>query len=388
MYRPDPNNDGEMLGCPASVRLGQGAPDTTSYFAAEGTAAHWISEICRNEEKPASEYLGYTDGEMLDPDGNHIKCDQEMVDGVQYFLDYVNAIPHTVAFYEIKVTYMQWVEDDGFGTLDDIRIDEDLGVVHITDLKYGKGIQVYAENSIQLMLYALGVYEMYGDLYDFDKFVLAICQPRLDHIDEWEISLTELLEWANTVVRPAAELTREEDAPINAGSWCRWCPIKARCRTRANWILKISHIDDLMDNSDIATVLPHLDTIRGWCNEVEEVALSEVQKGSYVGGYYLSEGRSDRKWRDPEAVVKAMRNYKFRVTDIYEKKLVTPAKFEKLPGAGKEHPVLKRHVEKPRGKPKLTPPWVDKPKFGPDAKEEFDDISDDFADFEGGDLLE
>ena len=382
LYRPDlDSTDGGMFGCPASVRLTEGMPDTGSIFAAEGTAAHWISELCRIDEVPAEEFLGHTDDEkMAHPDGGSFVCDQEMVDGVNYFIEYVNGLPAEARFFEPKVSYMQWVEDDGFGTADDVRFDETMGVCYITDLKYGKGVQVYAAWSVQLMLYALGVLETWGDDYEFDSFKLIICQPRLDHIDEWSISVRDLIDWANTVVRPGAELTREEDAPIQAGSWCRWCPLKKRCRTRTVWMITTADIELSLSNIELGLLLPLLPSIRSWCTDMEDLGLSEVQKGSQVGGWYLTEGRSIRIWKDPDKVEKSMRSNKFKVADTHTRKLISPAQFEKL--AGKKHPIMLRHVNKPQGKPVMTPPWSNKPRYALDVSAELDMDMSDFKDLE------
>lgn len=381
--REEPDNPDLRMGCPASVRLSDGAPDTLSIFAAEGTAAHWINELCAIFEVPVSEYLGHTDKHMPHPDGSTIVCDQEMVDGVQSFRDYVNSFPSDVTFAEIKVTYMDWVEDDGFGTADDIRILESEGLCRVTDLKYGKGVQVYAPWNVQLMLYALGAWSTFSHLYEWDRFILAINQPRLDHIDEWEISVKDLLEWANTVVRPGAELTRDPNAPIRPGEWCQFCRIKTRCRTRARFVMDISDGLELMSNEELALALPHLDAIRAWCNDVEQVSLSEVNKGSRVGGYFLAEGRSNRAWRDSEAVERSMRNYKFRMKEIFPPTLISPTQFEKL--AGKKHPILKKHVFKPQGKPVLVPPGSRRKAYALSAETEFDET--DLSDWEEEDLL-
>ena len=41
---------------------------------------------------------------------------------------------------------------------------------------------------------------------DIKTVKTAIVQPRLDNISEWEISVDELLEWAENTLKPIAEL--------------------------------------------------------------------------------------------------------------------------------------------------------------------------------------
>lgn len=360
------------LNCPGSVRLTAEIEDEQSMYSAEGHAAHYVSELCRKKGQPASEYLGYTDENMVWPDGKPIVCDQEMVDGVQYFLDYVNALPGE-PFYELRVSYSQWIPG-AFGTADDIRIAEP--VCYVSDFKYGKGVQEWAEKNAQLMLYGAGTLEELEHLYEIEEFRLAIIQPRLDHVSEWSLTRKELLRWLRDVAAPGARETEEEHAEVKPGPWCQFCKIKLRCRERANWVLGVTdEAGPLFDNAELALVLPHLDAIRGWCNDMEQLAMSEIQKGSRVGDYKLVEGRSNRSWRDEEKAIRALRNtYKLKVNDIQPRKLLSPPQLEKL--VGKKHPIFQgdRYVYKPQGRPKLAPGSDSRPSFEIDPQKEFDSV--------------
>ncbi|SUU80676.1 Protein of uncharacterised function (DUF2800) [Alloiococcus otitis] len=48
----------------------------------------------------------------------------------------------------------------------------------------------------QLMLYALGAYEKFDFVYDFETITMTIVQPRLDHLDSFTVATDELLYWA------------------------------------------------------------------------------------------------------------------------------------------------------------------------------------------------
>ena len=89
---------------------------------------------------------------------------------------------------------------------------------------------VSAENNSQMRLYALGALEMFGDLYDIDTVSMTIYQPRLSNISTDTISRADLLEWAETVLRPVAELAYKGEGELNAGSWCRFCKLRSTCR--------------------------------------------------------------------------------------------------------------------------------------------------------------
>ena len=44
--------------CPASVSLEATFPDEESFYAAEGTAAHALAEMCLKSQKPPESYMG------------------------------------------------------------------------------------------------------------------------------------------------------------------------------------------------------------------------------------------------------------------------------------------------------------------------------------------
>lgn len=398
-----PSASERWMNCLGSVLATIDMEDQSSEYAIEGTAGHTVTEWCRNEGKPAKDYLGVLVRVKLaqkDKKGNalfqDVEVDQEMVDAVQTFLDYVDALPGDV-FVEERVSYTEWVKD-GFGTSDDIRIADKL--CNVTDYKHGKGIQVFAPENPQLKLYALGVYHDYGHLYDIDNFRLNICQPRLNHVDEWEISLEDLLEWAEEEVRPVAEIAMQPGAPFKAGDWCRFCLLKDECKTRGKAVFEaaVGDFDDLDAETPVETIdanrltleeiglmLPFLPFIKSFCEDLDKHALSEIGKGKTIphpvtGDYKLVEGRSNRIWKNKAnegedrdaAIVRLLRRAKMKVADIFTKNLKGPAAIEKV--IGKKVLAELELVEKPPGKPKLVPGTDKRPTLEIKAEDEFDPV--------------
>lgn len=362
------------LMCPGSVLLTKDMEDTDSIYAAEGTFAHWIAQLAREQNKPASKFVGTVS------ECGRFTVDKAFAEGIQAFLDYVNQFPGD-PFFEYRVGYDAWVEG-GFGTADDIRINE--GTCYITDLKFGKGVQVYAQENTQLMMYALGVFQELGHLYDISHFQLNISQPRLDHIDEFLITCEEILMWATNDVQPTSEVALKEGAPFKAGDHCRWCPAKGTCAHRAKWVFDniIDEIDDvegarlstpgLMNVDALAQAMDMVGSVRQWCTDIEVHVLSEVQKGHDVGGWKMVAGRANRQWRDEAKAEEALRAAKVKVSDIFPKHIVSPAQAEKL--VGKTHKLLKEQVYQPQGKPKLAPPSDPRVSVAPDPEAELEDL--------------
>lgn len=181
------SGSGRWLACPASIQMEEGLPDTTSEAAAEGTLAHYMGEQALRSGRSAHEVLlevPFADVVGV-PEATLEAWDSEMADYVQIYLDYVRQIPGEL-FVETRVNFSH-VVPGGFGTSDALVFNHDTGQLHVVDLKYGKGHRVLAERNTQLGLYALGAINDLSWLGEIKSVVLVVVQPRLDHIDEWEV---------------------------------------------------------------------------------------------------------------------------------------------------------------------------------------------------------
>lgn len=219
-----PSSSERWMNCPGS----RGGPQTE--YAAEGTAAHSLSEWVR-QGKPLAGFKG----KILQVGEYQFKVGKPLMDSVQTFVDSVNAEGPGAALTEERVRYDDLVPG-AFGTADHARLRDFWTMVK--DFKHGKGVVVGAKMNPQLMLYALAIYFKYRWIYEFDRFVLAICQPRVRHFDEWEVSLGHLLQWGYDVVRPAykrALISTER----HAGPHCKFCGLKNECSERAAY--KVAH---------------------------------------------------------------------------------------------------------------------------------------------------
>lgn len=225
-----PSSSDRWMNCPGSVLLTKGMKGQSEY-AAEGTAAHTLSEWVREQGLPAEHWKGTT----IVVGDYQFKVGKPMIDSVQYFVDDCAKIPGAACIEEM-VGYEELVPG-GFGTLDDGRLED--WICTLTDLKHGTGVKVFAKDNFQLMLYALGLYFKWKWLYEFAHFRLRICQPRLRHFESFEISLGHLLQWGYDVVRPAAKLALTPGAPLRAGNWCKFCKIKNSCEIRANYKMEM-----------------------------------------------------------------------------------------------------------------------------------------------------
>lgn len=338
--------------CPGSVRLSEQCPEPEgSSYAEEGTLAHAVAElklkIAMDQPTTAGELKRLTKDPLWDG---------EMDEATDFYRDIViehlQAADDSMLMIEQRVDFSEWVPG-GFGTSDAVIISDD--TIEIIDFKYGKGVRVDAKDNSQMRLYALGAFEIFGDLYDFDKVVMTIVQPRLDHVSTEELTVDELLTWAQDVVVPAAK----DDATICAGDWCRWCPAKAICRARAEANLALARYDfkdpDLLDESEIGEILRQADELQKWVADVQEHALKQALDGTQYDGWKLVEGRSVRKYADELKVAEALQKVGYKEAVLYERKLLGLTAMEKLVGKKKLTETLGDLIIKPAGKPVLVP---------------------------------
>jgi hypothetical protein len=219
-----PSAADRWINCPGSHLASKGKPDRPSKYAAEGSVAHTLASLVFMLDAPAANWKGH----VFHQDGFEFKVGKPMIEGVQQFHDWAMRDPGE-HFSEVRVRYDNWVPG-GFGTSDRITVSRD--VCFVRDLKFGTGHEVDPEWNPQLLLYGLGTYNWLRHRYPFKKLVLGIGQPRLRKWAEWEVSLKDLLDWADDVAFPAALRALTPGQPRKAGPWCTFCRIRDTCSTR------------------------------------------------------------------------------------------------------------------------------------------------------------
>lgn len=339
------------LHCPPSALLAKGHEDAPSEAALQGTAAHALAEhklrrvLKQQSKRPISEY---EDDEM----------DTYTDDYVEFVLEQYTKAQETSAdaliYIEQRLDFSHLVPG-GFGTGDCLIIAD--GTLQVIDLKYGLGVLVEAEANPQLMLYALGALRLFDALYDINQVTVTIFQPRRENVSTWTIPVTELQAWAQTVLKPAAELAASGGGEFAAGVWCQFCPIAATCRARAEANMELAKHEfappATLTTDEIADVLARIPELTKWASDVQDYALSKALEGERYAGFKLVAGRSIRKYTDETAVADAAKAAGYR--DIYRQQLLTITAMEKLMGKKAFAEILGDLVVKPEGKPTLVP---------------------------------
>lgn len=358
------------LNCPPSAVLESREPDSSSAAAEQGTAAHALAEWkLRRALHQAPTFK---------PESDWIDAEMENLtdDYASFVLEHVSIARETCGDPQVLIEQRLDFSDivpGGFGTGDCVIIAEPK--LQIIDLKYGQGVLVEAAHNPQLMLYGIGALHAFGDLYDIETVAVTIYQPRRGNVDTWETPVADLEAWAETEVKPKAELAAAGGGEFCPGSWCQFCRIAPTCRARAETNLALAQLEFAppaeLSDSEIADVLTRIPQLKTWAADVEAYALSQaVNQGKQWAGFKLVAGRSIRKYADENAVAEAAEAAGY--ADIYEHRLITLTAMERLMGKTTFADVLGDLVVKPVGKPTLVPETDKRPALDiHSAKSEF-----------------
>lgn len=352
------------LACPPSAQLEAALPDSTSDAAAEGTAAHELAEhklrvlLGLPSTRPES---SWHDEDMEAHTDDYADC---------CMAELTAAKTHSpAAFLSIEERLdFSHIVPDGFGTGDTVIVSD--GTLIIIDLKYGKGVFVAAQDNPQMKLYALGALHMYGMIYNIKRVKMVIFQPRLRNTGIYETTVEELLEWADTVVKPTAQLAINGEGAFTPGDHCGFCRHAPQCDALKKQHFQVlpealtAPIEEVAPEAppepgelapeQIAQIVLHADAIKKWLTKVEAHAKAEAAGGNIMPGLKLVAGRSNRRWTDQAAV--AEKAQEAGVDPYKPRELVGLGDMQKLFGGKKKfEAALSELIHKPEGAPTLVP---------------------------------
>jgi hypothetical protein len=365
------------LNCTPSVELEKNFENKTSTAAEEGTLAHELGELSLRHQLEEITKRSY-DSTVKKLITNNELYTNDMPDYVEVYTDVCmekvakakSTTPDAIAIVEQKLDFSEWVPD-GFGTGDFVIIAD--GTMEICDLKYGKGVPVTAISNSQMRLYALGAITEFSFLYDIQKVKMTIIQPRLDSISTDEMTVEELMEWADGYVKPRAGLAIKGEGELCAGEHCKFCKAQAICRAKAEYNMELAKFEfaesKLLGQEEIADILGRVDDLVSWATKIKDYALDQALGGVNYPGYKVVEGRSNRKWTDESKVGEILIGQGFLENLIYTKKLTGITNMETALGKKEVQRLLGEYIEKPSGKPTLALESDKRPVFNSAAED-------------------
>lgn len=341
--------------CPGSMRLIDDLPANMrpkqSQFAALGTAAHTLGEVCLQGKRPDSrDYLGWwihATGEMQkrtpDPDevarGEWFEVDHDMTDAVDTYLRVVyeeveRLGPEAELSIERKFD-LSWVRPDMFGT-NDASISLFMDELVVVDYKHGQGVPVevsYFDEKLgkevgnsQLAYYGLGAAKAFD--FTHEKVTLIVVQPRCPHpkggVRRFTMTMAELLEFRDRLAAAAdvvneayacypsdpQEQTDWEARYLKAGDHCKsaFCSKLATCPA----VHRLAESEAMADFADdpvegmllpvpqgveaIAQALKWVPLLDARNKAINELAQRLAEQGVEVPGQKLVRKKANRRW--------------------------------------------------------------------------------------------
>ena len=288
-----PSASARWIPCTGSIAATEGLPaEAPSEFAAEGSVAHEVAAYCLKNDTQAVDQVG----NVMEHDGFEFTVDDEMAEFVQVYVDKVRTRKGEKMIEELFDLREVYGVDLQFGTGDAITMDVEAKQIIVDDLKFGRGVIVYAEDNPQMYSYGAGALVLLDMLGDWETIKVAIHQPRCGHYDEHIVTRAELEAWMLTAQKSALEamsLIGKSDAEIAkhfvAGpKQCQWCPLKGTCPAAADFAHAtiFEGFTDVTQDTPMTTknptklepealavILERLAMIGKWCEAVAEEGL-------------------------------------------------------------------------------------------------------------------
>lgn len=360
--------------CEDSLIVNVLAEDEQTYDAALGTVAHSCGEYWVKTDERPDHWIGCTE----DVRGFEIEIDEEMLGFVE---EYYNLCA------EAKDEYDQWFVEQSLDTSHLTPIPDQGGTGDFMAMRWQRGILIdykhgkdpvfafYRDTQTinkQLAVYASAMFRAWDWLYNFQEIEIVICQPRIPNgITRYVISRDELIEFERFAKKRWAKswLPNRTRTPSTKG--CRWCKVRATCP--ALYLFLQDDVDDVFDDHDeleertyeakdlvrandvilddmavspfprlpkppqlstkaLAKLLRYRKLMESFFNSIEaELLTRAISYEEDIPWWKIVESRTQRRFVDDEDhVIETLTKLGLDEEDLYEKKLLTMGKLERL----------------------------------------------------------
>ena len=333
--------------CPGSVREERAYPDSSSGLSAiEGTHSHTLLEQCirGNLVDPHTRV-----GHLLTDHEGEFTVDNDRADRVAVAVNYVRersmgGLLPVLAEQRVNPAPLLF-RDDLHGTVD-VQIH---GMTDLEIIDYKDGMRDAWDSALlQMEQYAVGVLAGLRGQHTFETVKMTVIQPKLAFkglpaIRSVERSVEEILGEVAREILVEAGRASEPDAPLVPGDLqCKWCRHKGACPALAKHALDVIAVTGLvldaaqkeptvMSDQQLVEIMEAAPLVRQLLEGVEAEALRRMKAGQTIPGLKLINGRGSRAWALPEEEM-AQKLVRLGIPkgEVYESKMISPAKAEKL----------------------------------------------------------
>lgn len=350
--RLSPSGAHRWMACPGSVILEAAYPNASSVYANEGTLAHELAAGHLKEGWHLEDYVGES---WRFEDGTGTVITKDMVEYVKAYCDRVREHAEGgVLLVEQRLSIAHLTgEPDAKGTSDVVIVKD--GELIVIDLKYGMGVQVYAEANEQLYIYAASAVHAYEMIYGFDRVTVVIDQPRLHHRDSFTLPLDELRTFITTVEQAsntAASTSLMNDTELReqlrpGEKQCRFCRAKSTCPALRAEVMNLTSsaaspddfkdlivVDHHIGDNYLSMAMASVGLVEDWCKAVRAEVERRLIAGQKVEGFKLVKGkRGPRKWSDASQAEARLKALRLKADEMYKREVISPTQAEKVLGA-------------------------------------------------------
>lgn len=276
--------------CNAKPWREQPFPESTNASADEGTAAHFLQEQCLEKGVEASHFIGtriqVKDGKTELHTSGQWPVGNDFAHEVQKSLDVIYSLAEGATIYPEQTLSIEFItgEEGATGTSDVIIVKGKTLIC--ADLKFGRGVQVFAEGNEQLLMYGASAVADFDAVGEIEEIELHILQPRLNHFDCWKLSIAEMNERIEQIRQVSKRiLAGPEGLTATPGEkQCRFCKASATCDERTDFTLQL--ITDTftdLDKGFIKVEMPQAEKLLAQAFDVKPAAITfqhEINDGA------------------------------------------------------------------------------------------------------------
>lgn len=312
-------------------------------YTAEGSVAHKVAEHKLKVAKGLASMDDAVLGSKYKQDGFTITVSENMLKAVDIYLAWVAEVEKR---YDIKPED-SWIEKSvtiNHPTITmrgkaDYMAHVPYSTLVVADYKHGENQPVSVENNFQALYYAAGGLEALSeeDRDEVRQVLLAIIQPRTfatNKVQEMLIPKEEVLRFRDWLIS-RAEMVKP-GAPLTAGKWCLWCPVKDICPERGKQALmpakdagadfetveikdhtKLKKLYATLPDEKVFELYSKLHLMTDFVVSIQKRAIEIVEKKGSSTGYEVTFGIGNSAWKESVErgdVPEAFRDY---VSDIF-----------------------------------------------------------------------
>lgn len=383
-----PSSADRWMLCPGSIPHNNNREDRGSAAATEGTAAHKLAELTLLNETDPVVFEGESWGDVV--------FTPDMVREVRRYTDFVrDLVTSTGGKLHVEVALpIDHItgEPDAKGTADAVILTQ--AEVIVVDLKYGRGVEVSADDNRQLKIYGLGALKRFG-FADAQVVRLVIAQPRMNNWSEWTISVGDLEKFA---IEVGGAVAANPELRVPGEKQCRWCAGKADCPELKEYTLAalgVISFDDVsaetaksvatLSAEELGLIASKLELIDAWVKAVWG-RLGLALETQDVPGWKLVAGKQgNRAWADEAEAEAKLKSMKLKHDEMYDKSLISPTQAEKvLADSPKRWEKIKAMITRKDGKPSIAKESDKRPALARQTEMDFADESEPKGDLTAG----